>query len=433
MRFGTLTTALTLAVGAATLFAPVSRADSVLVTDDQRRIDEKAVQLLADPAVKEVREAVLKQWSSLPTAKSADGQKLLDEAVDEATFAGVRAAVADPAHPIVQWIETAPYSLGKLQVSGSRLAGDSPDRIYRQIAVSPAYRYEIRGKRNAQPSLDAFSFEASNFTALAVLTSKDIDVAADGSFVVTADSTPANGQRNHLTLPEGTVSILIRDTLSDWSRQQPNILTVKRIDGAEASPRTEEELRRDAVNEVTKGAKFTHDWLSKASQTPANTLKALVRPLEFGVKGAIIATGRFDIGEDEALVVTVAPEDAQYVGFQVLDPWFRSIPYWNRISSLSDRQAKRNADGSLTYIIAAKDPGYHNWIDTGGLKEGLILSRIENFTATPDVNKVVREAKIVKLENLAAALPKDAAKISRAERAQQIEQRGADYLRRLQG
>ncbi len=117
--------------------------------------------------------------------------------------------------------------------------------------------------------------------------------------------------------------------------------------------------------------------------------------------GAIIASGHFKIEPEEALVVTIDPGKAQYTGFQLTDPWFRSVPYWSGLSSLSNLQARANADGSLTYVLSARDPGYHNWVSTGGLREGLILARIEVYAEAPSVGTVVRSVKLVKLGDLA--------------------------------
>ncbi len=403
-----------------------------LLTVDQRQADRAALALLNDPAVKAARDYGLKLWAASPGAKLEDGQSQLEGAVDEAVFAALRSVVGDPSNPKVTWIEAPAYSWGDLKVPGSRIAGDSPDRIYRFANLDPAYRYEIHGQRHAQPSHDEFSFEAhASGQPQVVLNSKDIDVNGDGSFTITADSTPANGRRNHLTLPAGTNSVLIRDTLIDWSKQLPNRLEIKRIDGPARAEPGSEALSREAAQAATKLIEINLKYVNEAWKAPANVVKAQIRKLEDGVPGAIIAFSRFSLKPDEALVVTVDPGDARYASLQLTDLWLRSIPYWNNISSLSNLQAKPNADGSLTYVLAAKDPGYYNWLSTNGLRDGLILLRVETFTGRLDPEKVVREAKVVNLADLPSALPKDAARATSEQRVQQLAQRSADYEKRI--
>ena len=38
-----------------------------------------------------------------------------------------------------------------------------------------------------------------------------------------------------------------------------------------------------------------------------------------------------------------------------------------------------NEDGTYTYVISATDPGVHNWIDSDGLREGILTLRMAEF------------------------------------------------------
>jgi hypothetical protein len=432
MNIKQIAIALSASLATVSLAAPLTSAPPLL-TEDQKQVDQAALALLRDPAVKAVREAGLKLWSASPGAKIEDGQSQLEPALDEVVFSALRSVAAgDPANPKVIWIEAPAYSWGDVRVPGSRVAGDSPDRIYRLAALDPAHRYEIHGQRHVQPSHEEFSFEAhADGQPKAALNSKDIDVSPDGSFTITADSTAANGRRNHLTLPAGANTVLIRDTLIDWSRQLPNQLAIKLIDGPPSAPRSQETLSRQAAEAAERLIQINLKWVDAAWKAPANVITPQVRKLEDGVPGAVIALNRFSLKADEALVVTVDPGSAKYVSLQLTDLWLRSIPYWNNVTSLNNLQAKPNADGSLTYILALKDPGYYNWLSTGGLSDGLLLLRVETFTQQPLVEKVVREAKVVKLAELSAALPKDAALSIPEQRAKQLAQRSAEYEKRI--
>jgi len=414
--------------------ATSAQAESTLVTANQKKIDRAAVALLADPAVKAARDAVVKSWAALPIAGSKDGKEQLEGAVDDLVFASARDAVErNQFNPSISWIETPPYKVGADAAPGGRFGVDAADRIYRSVSVSPSLRYVIKGQRAAQPSNRDFLIEVHQSLVSRVLVSlwaKDVDVGPDGSFTITVDSTPANGRRNHLTLPEGAASLLIRDTVADWNSQSPNRLTIEVVGGAEPPHGGPEQARAETLANVEAYAKLNIKFLNDFTKTPANEIKLAVRGGEEGVVGNIIGVGRFSLNDDEALVATLDPQDAGYLGFQLNDPWGRSLPYWDHVSGLSDRQAKKNADGSITYIVAPRDPGYANWVDTAGLHDGLVAVRFEDF-AKADPAKIVRQWKLVKLADLAQALPAGAARVSPAEREAELAARKASFAKRL--
>jgi hypothetical protein len=90
-----------------------------------------------------------------------------------------------------------------------------------------------------------------------------------------------------------------------------------------------------------------------------------------------MSNGHFELAPDEALVVTLWPIGARYQGIQLTDPWFSSLEYANRVTSLSADQAHRSADGAYRFVVAARDPGVQNWLDTTGLPKGTLLIRFD--------------------------------------------------------
>ena len=435
-------------VAATCLAADVNAAaKQSLLTTQQQALDKVAMSLQADSAVKAAREAAFKRWSEQHAATTADGKATLAGAIDELVYHSLRAAAADdPLRPVVGWTLAPPYALGalgKTKITGSRFAGDNPDRIYRYAAIDPAWHYEIRGKRGLRPAQHEFSFESTSSISLiapplVALFSRDVDVAQDGSFVVTVDSTPADGRRNHLQLPDGARAVLFRDTLPDWSTDY-NSVSITRVDGGgggddRPAARSHDELVKSATAIINAAAVGTIFLFDAADKHPANEIVPFVRPVKWGVPGNVIGMSRFSLAADEALVITLLPSGANYVGIQLADPWSRAVDYWNHTSSLSNHQAKANGDGSITYVLSAQDPGVYNWLDNGGLHDGTILTRWELF-ANPlppgDAPQLVREARVVKLSELAAALPDGMAKVTPAQRKQQLKTRAAEFAKRV--
>lgn len=419
-----------LAVGAE---AATPAPSAALLSPAQHEVDRISIDVFNGAAVRAKRREIVKAWSALPPYQSADGKSQLQGAVDELVYFAVRAAVerTQPV-PAILWYEAPPYRSGRLNVPGSRMGVDLPDRIYRFSAVDPESRYVIRGKRDAFPSNDDFIFEASDHQVaqLSALPAKDIDVAPDGSFTITLDATPAAGRRNHLTLPPQTTDLMVRDTLADWDSQRANALSIERVAGPPRAKPSMARVRQEALSQIDTLARFNVELMQRAALHPANQIVPFLRSARDGVQGAIGSMARFSLKDDEALVIVVDPQGNGYTNLQLTDPWLRSVPYWNDLSSLSDRQAKPNPDGTITFIVAPRDPGYFNWVSTGGLHDGGMTLRIERV-ARVDPATVIRQAKVVKLSDLASVLPAGAVRITPAERAAQLKARAAGYARRL--
>jgi hypothetical protein len=138
------------------------------------------------------------------------------------------------------------------------------------------------------------------------------------------------------------------------------------------------------------------------------------------------------IADDEAFVIKVNPGNAAFRDIVVHDWWHRSIRPDTNTGSLDNAQIEADEDGNFTFAIGPTDPGIHNWLDTGGLHETILLHRWQGVPrATPDnlLPRLLGEG-MVKLKDIEAAT-KGARRITPEDRAQQIAQRKASYAGRL--
>ena len=142
------------------------------------------------------------------------------------------------------------------------------------------------------------------------------------------------------------------------------------------------------------------------------------------------ANGNFRVGSDEALIVTLDPVGARYVGFDLTDPWLVSREHIAATGSLNNRQIQANADGTYTYVVAPQDPGVANWVDTGGLHEGKLLIRWQVLPASAKADGAVREVKVVKVADLKGALPVGFKAVNPNQRQALRAARAQDYAHR---
>ena len=92
-----------------------------------------------------------------------------------------------------------------------------------------------------------------------------------------------------------------------------------------------------------------------------------------GVQDIIYSHGFVQLGDDEALVLELDPHDGRAVGRRAryTRAWYEPLDYATRVTSRNHRQVVADADGLVRVVIAGRDPGTANWLDTEGRAEVL--------------------------------------------------------------
>jgi hypothetical protein len=255
-----------------------------------------------------------------------------------------------------------------------------------------------------------------------------MDIAPDGSFTLTIG--PQGSGRNHLKTAPGPMTFLARDVLADWG-QAPVSLEIRRTGGPDLPPPGDEaalgrRLAAELPDFVRFWAAFTDRWLGGVADNE------IVGPAARDGGWGYLAAGRFDLAEDEAIIVTTRDADARYSSVQVTNPWV-VMPENVRDATLSfnNNQVAPNPDGSVTYVVSRRDPGVANWIDTGGLRQGFVVFRWEFVPPGADPKRMLTGYRRVKLADLSRELPAETPRLDAKGRAAQIAARPAAYDQRL--
>lgn len=145
----------------------------------------------------------------------------------------------------------------------------------------------------------------------------------------------------------------------------------------------------------------------------------------------LYAGGVFELGPDEALVVeSRIPEPPQYIGFHLGNLWGESLDYANHQTSLNGFQAEPDPDGVLRYVVAHRDPGVPNWLDTTGHREGFLTPRWAYSDQPPPDRWPTITAKVVPFAEVRAHLPPGTRTVSPEERRERIRVRQEHVQRR---
>ncbi|MGH7855823.1 MAG: DUF1214 domain-containing protein [Candidatus Binatia bacterium] len=326
----------------------------------------------------------------------------------------------DPDRPRFNWL-----------TRRTKIGWDCPDALYANVAIRGDATYRITGRRSNAHFLGLQVM--SSIRSLHNTHADEWSTAADGTFEIVAGGARRDG--NWLPLEPGADTIWVRQFFYDWEREAPATLWIDRIDDG---PRGEPSGRLDAgffarrLDAVATNVEANVDlWLGTivaqrerfCNEFPAEAFGGSAMGAQ---KHQAAGTCYSRLGADEALLIEVRPPAAKYWSFDVCNFWLESLDYANHQSSLNGHQAVLDGDGVFRAVVAGRDPGVANWLDTVGHGEGSLIYRWNLADSAPRP-----ETRLVKLAALRDHLPRDTRFVTAKERAATIDARREHVRRRF--
>jgi hypothetical protein len=404
-----------------------------VATASQHEQELAALELVDHPTVKAAYRSVAETW--LGRAKASDAMRArFDDAFAEVMFsAAVWSSNQDVLRPKVSCITRLAHPVEDHRIPGSRWGIDNPDSVYRVIPISGDERYEIHGRVGANRMTENyFTLWDANMGTVAVLDGRTMEVESDGSFTVTVDADPPGGRPNHVQSTPAAREFYIRDVLLNWDRDDPNHLSVQRLGGTPVTPARSIDEQADATAAMMAHfANFTGKLSHGVYKMAPNEFNLAWSADKVGaMRNQVYVMGRFDLRPGECFVVDVGDGGAEYFTVPLSNVWGTTLDIVDRTGSLNKSQSVPNDDGSYTYVISPTDPGVANWIDSDGLTEGILTLRMAEFGGEGPTADLGARGRVVPLDRLEADVP-TLRRVSETERATELADRRAAYLRRL--
>jgi hypothetical protein len=295
---------------------------------------------------------------------------------------------------VVEYADPMRPTIFKSQGPTRKLMVDNPDVDYWFASLDDRETYRLTGNRGEAAAIgltigtDILRGAAGRTGTLGQYQLDDFALAPNGDFEIVLSKEKCPG--NWIALPDGAAQISVRETFHDRTRERPARFAIARtgppLPPADWTPEIAAERIALAarwllfiahscvamwkgfsasVNRITGGAGKDHvDKQEDEVRTHSASDMAYMG-------------GNWRIGPDQALRITIHPArgGARYWGITLVNPWMESYEYRQRSVCTNDQLAARNADGSWTIVIAQRDPGVPNWLDTGGRSEGYALIR----------------------------------------------------------
>lgn len=282
-----------------------------------------------------------------------------------------------------------------------KLGADNPDNYYQSAPISGEYEYRIRGRRGTVYYLGFGTYMGGYGSSgrrgqSGYLEGADLAIDSDGKFeiLVSSKQPAANDARtgkpvNWLPMEHDSSLLIVRQTFKDRTQEAIADLTIERIGGERAPNPLEPAL---FAQRLTQAAAYVHgtaslfaDWAEEFAQKP-NELP-LFDPARaqaaHGDPNIRYYHGYWKLKPDEALVIEVTPPQCTYWNFQLNNYWMESLDYRYHRIDVNHAGAKYEPDGSIRLIVAARDPGIGNWIDTAGHEHGTMCLRWIRATTHP--------------------------------------------------
>lgn len=335
-----------------------------------------------------------------------------------------------------------------------KLGGDNAEFTYQQAWIDGESVYRISGTRGTSrffniavhgprpadnPANRAYRplHEPFGDIPQVNLFGSEMEIGWDGSFEVYI-----GGERrgpNWLPTTPETRKLFIRNGFDDWS-ETPAQIRIERLgmDRPRPMPTSDEmiEAMRWSGNFLTTMMNDYPDWAFDHAEdldpedlnrfpTGRRPLGNIVNNVETDRRrGRSIYTMCWQLEPDEAMIIEWDRNDVFWM-LTNMGVYMHSMDYLYRPVSYTPSRTKVDVDGRVRMVMAHRDPGFHNWIDTQGFRNGYLCNRnMLSDQITEFRTQVVKHA------DLGSTMPDDSPRVTAEERAELLRTRFHSILRR---
>ncbi|HWV27787.1 MAG TPA: DUF1214 domain-containing protein, partial [Aeromicrobium sp.] len=283
-----------------------------------------------------------------------------------------------------------------------KIGADNPDNVYLAANIRGDRTYRIRGRRG---TIAYFSIGSKanryaidgTMASTGELSDADIEVGPDGTVEIIASATPQPG--NWLPLAEDSTGLVVRQTYLDRASEEAGTWTIERvgepIERRELDPAfLRKALQRAALaihGTAATFASWTELFMTRPNELPDFGQEMFQRA--GGDPEIFYLHGYWTLEPGQAWVIETEVPDCPYWNFQLDNWWMESLDYDRKIT-VNKHTAELGDDGRLTIVVAERDPGWGNWIDTCGHGSGTALLRWLGASHHP-----VPECRVIDLED----------------------------------
>jgi hypothetical protein len=281
-------------------------------------------------------------------------------------------------------LEDSDPALARLNAEAPKIGLDNPDYVYGSARLSSRFEYRLRGQMGDAQWLGAGTYSGGLGTAKGLindgyLSSSEFECDASGRFEISISKEERAG--NWLPMTEKTNQLTIRQTLLRRRTEEPASLELDRIDAGGAPAPLDSErflggLGRAGLMLQGVVTQFL-GWTQSFQEHPheIRELDPALSSVAQGDPNTRYFYSYWQLSEDEAFVIEFTPPVCEYWNLQIGNHWLESLDYLHYDTHVNHATAQMNPDGSVCVVVARRDPGVANWLDTAGHAQGGLALR----------------------------------------------------------
>jgi len=234
---------------------------------------------------------------------------------------------------------------------------------------------------------------------------RDLELADDGAFsFVLASAEPTADELAGdpwVAIPKDASAVVVREYIADRTAEATAELTIEPLDLPELpDPPNDAALAEQLTSMAWTIAKLTtlhHSIKPELLAMPNQLVSAEAADLGAAdtTPDNLYMLGTFRLAGDEALILDLVPPPSRYWSVTIENIWHECIDAHRRRSSITNAAAVAGEDGRVRVVVAAKDPGVDNWLDTGGRHRGFVIIRwLDNPEVPSTTTQVVPVADV---------------------------------------
>jgi hypothetical protein len=284
----------------------------------------------------------------------------------------------------------------------TKWGGDDPDKVYYNALVRGDRDYRITGRRGTMHffSIGSKAFlmdQGGTIRSTGELKNSEVKVGPNDEVEIIASSKKQPG--NWLPMTKDTNFLLMRQAYLNKQNEKPEKFKIEQIGGPAVPAPLDPEFLKNALMQtadfVVGNAWKWGDWMIPLS-SGKNQLVVRDQNYFFKVGGDPLVDyfwGYFELSPDEAWVINFPSPEADFWSFTLYNWWQESFDYVHHPVQINSHDAKRDSNGTYTFVVSARDVGVGNWMDTAGHTTGFALVRSYSLKKpTPSNSRVVKLA-----------------------------------------
>jgi hypothetical protein len=251
---------------------------------------------------------------------------------------------------------------------------DNPDADYWRAPLRADGTCRVSGRIPPGTTYVGFLLYGKGGRLAARTHDRAIPIDADGRFDL-----PIGPDSPWLPTTGDETALMVRQYFVDRRRESPITLEIRRDGAGRPAPLAAEALAR-SVDRARRNLEAVHTRTVEAWKMASNMAYNRFVPIGgeqlFPTPDNSYLVCWYRLGPDQKLVVRGRMTRARYWSIVLYNLWMESLDYTTSTIHLNHGNLATDADGRFEVVIAHRDPGVPNWLDTTGHLAGYALIRV---------------------------------------------------------